>query len=198
MEKASGGNLVVESPIKNLLLDPERGFCLIMDSREKLFAVALCGASLLSSGVPGWAQPNNIEKTAAFTTTIGSKATVTTTKVADKSMSSAYGSHLEPILVKINASADQRQRITAIVTSYKPKIEPLRQEYREKSQQFVNGLVSGQPAEAVMERQSELNKIYSSIVTQYGMMQLEIRKLLTPQQAKAFEEYKRSQGWNKQ
>jgi Spy/CpxP family protein refolding chaperone len=106
-----------------------------------------------------------------------------------------YGAHLEPILVKINASADQRQKIGAIVASYRPKIDPLRQEYKEKSNQFVNGLITGQPAEAVMAKQGELNKLYAVIVSQYSLMQLEIRKSLTPDQTRLFEEYKRQQGW---
>jgi Spy/CpxP family protein refolding chaperone len=158
-----------------------------MDRREKLFAVAIGGISLLSTGVLVWAQPNGIQNTAAFTTTA---------KVSDKSMASAYGSHMEPILKKINASPEQRQKISVIVASYKPKIEPMRQEYREKSQQFLNFIVTGQPAVTVMERQNELNKLYSTIITQYSMMQIEIRKTLTPEQTKLFEEYKRQQGWN--
>jgi Spy/CpxP family protein refolding chaperone len=159
-----------------------------MDRRERFIAIALCGASLLSSGVLAGAQPNGIEKTAASFTT--------TTKVSDKSMNSAYGSHLEPILKKINATADQRQKISAIVSNYKPKIEPLRQEYRQKSQQFLNFVVTGQSAVTIMERQNELNKLYSTIITNYSMMQLEIRKTLTPEQTRAFEQYKRQQGWN--
>lgn len=109
-----------------------------------------------------------------------------------------HGSHLEPILRKINASPEQRVRITTIVTSFKPKIEPLRQEYRLKSQEFINCLVTGEPAEAVMARMGELNQLYGSIVTQYSLMRLEIRKVLTPDQRKAYEEYRHQQGWDRQ
>ena len=162
---------------------------------ENAFACLVGAAVFLCAGTAATAQ--DVENTSIFST---SKTTViTTTNVVDKqhSMSGQYGQHLEPILIKIKASADQRVKITAVVTSYRPKIEPLRQEYREKSQQFVNFLVTGQPAETVMARQGELNKIYSTIVTQYGMMQLEIRKYLSPDQTRLFEQYRCQQGWSK-
>jgi len=116
---------------------------------------------------------------------------------ADK-LKQPHGSHLEPILRKIHANADQRCKITVIVTNYRPKIEPLRQEYRQKSQEFIDYIITGQPAEKVISRQSELNHLYGAIVTQYSMMRLEIRKVLTPEQSRLYEEYRRQQGWTKQ
>jgi len=108
-----------------------------------------------------------------------------------------YGTHLEPILQQISATPAQRQTITTIVLTYKPKIEPLRQEYRVKSQEFLDFIVQGKPADVVMARQGELNTLYSAIVTQYGMMRIEIRKQLSEPQRVKFEEYRRKQGWTK-
>jgi len=108
-----------------------------------------------------------------------------------------HGSHLEPILVKIHANPEQRTKITIIVTNYRPKIEPLRQEYRQKSQEFLDYIITGQPAEKVISRQSELNHLYGAIVTQYSMMRLEIRKVLSPEQSKLYDDYRRQQGWTK-
>jgi len=108
----------------------------------------------------------------------------------------AYGSHLEPILAKIGASPEQRKQITAIVLEYKPKIEPLRVEYKQKSQEFLNFIVTGMPAEKVMARQGELNKLYSVIVSQYSLMRLEIRRYLTSDQCRLFEQYRAQQGWS--
>lgn len=108
-----------------------------------------------------------------------------------------YGSHLQPILENISATDVQRQKITLIVQTYRPRIEPLRQEYKQKSKEFIEFLCSGKPAEAIMARQGELNGLYGVIITEYGMMRLEIRKLLTPEQCVRFEDYRRRQGWRK-
>jgi Spy/CpxP family protein refolding chaperone len=115
---------------------------------------------------------------------------------ADK-LKQPHGSHLEPILQKIHANPDQRTKITFIVTNYRPKIEPLRQEYRQKSQEFIDYIITGQPAEKVISRQTELNHLYGAIVTQYSMMRLEIRRVLTVEQSKLYEDYRRQQGWTK-
>lgn len=106
-----------------------------------------------------------------------------------------YGYHLEPILKKLQATPDQRKKITDIVMSYKPKLEPLRQKYKQDSQEFLQWIISGMPAEQVMARQGELNSLYGTIVTQYSMMRIEIRRNLTPEQCKLFEEYRQKQGW---
>src|SRR5256885_864809 len=104
------------------------------DRKDATVASLLVGAVVLCTAAG--AQTGNIQN-AAITTT--------TTNVSDKTMSRPYGSHLEPILQKINATTDQRQKITTIVQNFRPKIEPLRQEYRVKSQQFLQLIVTGQP-----------------------------------------------------
>ena len=114
---------------------------------------------------------------------------------ADSTEKDTYGSHLVPILNTVNATSEQRQRITEIFVSHKPKIEPLKQEYRQKSQEFIDCIVSGKPSELVMYEQSELNRLHGQIASQYSLIQLEIRKVLTPQQWKMFQEYKQKEGW---
>src|SRR5581483_11602207 len=54
-----------------------------------------------------------------------------------------YGYHLQPILDKIKASPDQRQKITSIVQSYKSTIQPLRDQYKVRQQEFISLMVSG-------------------------------------------------------
>lgn len=151
--------------------------------------VAITGAAILSMSAAGPVLSQQTQPPPALKT---SDVLSTAEKFKEP-----HGSHLEPILRKINASPEQRVRITTIVTSFKPKIEPLRQEYRLKSQEFINCLVTGEPAEAVMARMGELNHLYGSIVTQYSLMRLEIRKVLTPDQRKAYEEYRHQQGWDR-
>lgn len=111
-------------------------------------------------------------------------------------LSSPHGSHLEPILARIGANPEQRKSITTIVMSYKPRLDPLKQEYRQKSNEFLDYIVTGKPADVVMARQGELNNLYSVIIMEYSRMRLEIRKQLTPDQCKKFEEYRRQQGWS--
>ena len=110
-------------------------------------------------------------------------------------MSQKHGSHLQPILAKIGATPQQRESITMIVMTHKPKLEPLRQEYKIKSQEFLDFIITGKPDDVIMSRQTELNQLYSTIVTQYSQMRIEIRKHLTPDQCVKFEEYRRAQGW---
>lgn len=131
------------------------------------------------------ADPQNAKPGSGSTATSGSKK-------FDK----PYGSHLEPILQRIGANPDLRKKITIIVQTYRPKIEPLRTEYKTKSAEFINYIVQGKPAEVIMARQGELNNLYGVIITEYGLMRMEIRRVLTPQQCKAFEEYRAQQGWH--
>lgn len=144
-------------------------------------------------------------RTAGQDPTISTKATTSESSTRIEAHSSVtittagidapYGSHLNPILEKICATPDQRKRLAGIVESYKPKIEPLRAEYKQKSKEFINDIISGQPAEVIMARQGELNNLHGVISTQYSLMRLEIRRMLSPQQCKLFEEYRLSQGW---
>lgn len=114
---------------------------------------------------------------------------------ASNGFSKPYGYHLRPILQAIGASEEQSKRITEIVHNYRPKIEPLRIEYRKKSKEFLDFIIQGKSAELIMARQGELNNLYGVIITQYSLMRLEIRRMLTPQQCVAFENYRAKQGW---
>ncbi len=111
-------------------------------------------------------------------------------------VSRPYGSHLQPILQKIKANAEQRQKITVIVQSYRSKIEPLRQDYRIKNQDFLASLINGCSSETVMAKQVEVGHLSSDISSKYCLMRLEIRRLLAPDQIVLYEEYIRQQGWS--
>jgi Spy/CpxP family protein refolding chaperone len=111
-------------------------------------------------------------------------------------VSKPYGYHLQPILDKINASSDQRVKITKVVASYRSSLQPLRDHYKEKQQDFISSMISGDAAEAVMSKQVELGHMASEITSKYCLMRLEIRRVLTPQQILLFESYGREHGWN--
>jgi hypothetical protein len=108
-----------------------------------------------------------------------------------------YGSHLKPILDSIKASTDQRTKISQIVESYRNRIQPLREEYKQKQQEFLTSMTSGGAAETIMTKQVELSHLSSEITSRYTLMRLEIRRQLSPQQILQFEAYARQQGWNK-
>ena len=112
-------------------------------------------------------------------------------------LSKPYGYHLQPILESIKASPEQREKITGIVMSYRSTIQPLRDQYKVKQQEFINVMVSGGATELIMAKQLELGHLYSDIVSKYCLMKLEIRRLLTPQQILQFESYGREHGWNR-
>ncbi len=113
------------------------------------------------------------------------------------SMSAKYGSHLEPILKTINASPDQRDKISAVVNEFKPKIEPSLAKYREKRDQFLQSMISGKASEDIMCKQDEMNQLSSQINSQYMVMNLKVRKLLKPDQVEPYENYRKRQGWVK-
>jgi Spy/CpxP family protein refolding chaperone len=106
-----------------------------------------------------------------------------------------YGYHLKRILIKINARPPQQEKIGAIVESHRPKLEPLREEYRQKSEEFLTLICTGKPAEVVMSRQNELNQLHNEIINEYCLMRLEIRRLLDANQWELFQDYSRQQGW---
>ncbi|CAN5474547.1 hypothetical protein BH10CYA1_BH10CYA1_50050 [soil metagenome] len=108
-----------------------------------------------------------------------------------------YGSHLEPILKTINASPDQRDKISAVVNEFKPKIEPSIVKYHEKRDQFLQSMVSGKASEDIMSKQDEMNQLSSQINSQYMVMNLKVRKLLKPDQVEPYENYRKKQGWVK-
>lgn len=111
-------------------------------------------------------------------------------------MTRPYGYHLEPILSKIQATSDQKVKITMVVMSYRSTIEPLREQYRTKQQQFIDSMLSGGAAETMMAQQVELGNLSNRISSKYCLMRLEIRRLLNPQQILEFESYGREHGWN--
>ncbi len=108
-----------------------------------------------------------------------------------------YGSHLEPILKSINASPDQRDKISAVVNEFKPKIEPSIIKYREKRDQFLQSMITGKASEDIMSKQDEMNQLSSQINSQYMVMNLKVRKLLKPDQVEPYENYRKKQGWVK-
>lgn len=108
-----------------------------------------------------------------------------------------YGSHLEPILKTINATPDQRVKISAVVNEFKPKIEPSLTKYRETRDQFLQCMITGKASEDIMSKQDEMNQLSSQINSQYMMMNLKVRKLLRPDQVEPYENYRRKQGWAK-
>ncbi|RTL35981.1 MAG: hypothetical protein EKK48_26845 [Candidatus Melainabacteria bacterium] len=108
-----------------------------------------------------------------------------------------YGSHLEPILKTINATPDQRVKISAVVSEFKPKIEPTLVKYHEIRDQFLQCMFTGKASEDIMSKQDEMNQLSSQINNQYMMMNLKVRKLLKPDQVEPYENYRRKQGWVK-
>jgi Spy/CpxP family protein refolding chaperone len=108
-----------------------------------------------------------------------------------------YGSHLEPILKTINATPDQRIKISALVNEFKPKIEPSLIKYRETRDQFLQCMITGKASEDIMSKQDEMNQLSSQINSQYMMMNLKVRRLLKPDQVEPYENYRRKQGWVK-
>lgn len=111
--------------------------------------------------------------------------------------SKPFGSHLPAILDTVQATPEQRTNITAIVESFRPKIDPLRQSYQQKKQEFLIGLTTGLAAEQLMGKQNDLSQLSSDISCQYCQMSLEVRKQLKPNQIVLYEEYRMKQGWNR-
>jgi hypothetical protein len=107
-----------------------------------------------------------------------------------------YGSHLKPILDRIKATNEQRSKISQVVESYRSRIQPLRDEYKQKRQEFLTAMTSGGTAETIMTKQVELSHLSSEISSRYCLMRLEVRRQLSPQQILQFEAYARENGWN--
>src|ERR1700676_5522856 len=82
-------------------------------------------------------------------------------------MSQAYGSHLEPILKAIDATAQQRKQITEILENFRPKIQPLKVKYKTVQEQFLTSMTNSRPAEEIMLKQEEMNEIYGRILNEY-------------------------------
>jgi maltose-binding protein MalE len=101
---------------------------------------------------------------------------------------SHYGSHLEPILKSVNATAEN---------DFRPKIEPIVIEYREKRDQFLAAITSGKSAEEIMLKQDEVGQLRSHIANEYCVMHLKVRHCLNGEQVTAYEQYRHLQGWVK-
>lgn len=115
---------------------------------------------------------------------------------ANESINKPYGSHLGPILTHISANNEQRDKITAIVQNFRPRIEPLKNQCSELNRTYLNAVIRGAPSEAIMEQQSKLSQVNQQMCAQYCLMSLEIRRLLTPDQVRLYEEYRQRQGWS--
>ncbi len=111
------------------------------------------------------------------------------------SLSKPYGYYLKPILERIQANPDQSAKITAILESYRGRIDPLKTEYMHKNQEFLTNLSHGDDSAAIMNQQIQLGRIYSDITLYYCQMSLEVRRVLSPDQIVRYEEFKRQQGW---
>ncbi len=168
--------------------------------RFLLIAASLSANSLIVTAAIAAPEPiSSIVNDSGARMKVRGQVTVSSTVLVGKALdvSKPYGSHLQPILDKIKANPTQRTKISQIVESYRTKIQPLRDEYKQKRQEFLSSMTSGSAAETIMTRQVELSHLSSEISSRYTLMRLEIRRQLTPQQILQFEEYARDHGWNR-
>jgi Spy/CpxP family protein refolding chaperone len=109
--------------------------------------------------------------------------------------SKPYGYHLEPVLKAVEASPDQRAKITAIVEEYRPTIEPAKEKYKVARDRFLQYMCSGKSAVEIMQAQQEMSGIRSMILNTYTIMDIKVRKLLMPDQISKYDAYRAKQGW---
>lgn len=152
-------------------------------------ALSISTAMIASSGCV--AAPNEDDNTSKASPTKNSTGTV------KNSFSRPYGSHLAAILDSVNATPVQRTGITAVVESFRPRIDPLRQTYNQKRQEFLTGITTGLSSDQIMVKQTDLSQLYSDISCQYCRMSLEIRRQLRPEQIVQYEAYRMKQGWGR-
>lgn len=108
-----------------------------------------------------------------------------------------YGYYLNPLLDYIQANSDQRTKITVILQSYRGKIEPLRNDYNSKRQEFLDNVVKGVSSDTIMSQEIKMGHLYQEINSHYCQMSLEVRRVLNPDQIVRYEEFKRQRGWSK-
>ncbi len=96
---------------------------------------------------------------------------------------------LEVLLDRISASRKQREQINRIVSSYGADLKTLRKQLEASRSDFITNITQGKSPEAVMAKEAQLSKFTSSVEMQTSLMQLEIRKLLQPEQWRIFEDY---------
>jgi hypothetical protein len=182
----------------------------------KALTIAILTSSALSGALPCFSDPSDPQQHEVMNAAVSSPGTqqiqlqtvqiqtqlqgqtqikLQTQVKSGLDLSHPYGYYLEPILEKIKATPDQRKRITKIVFSYKAKIQPLRDQYKQTKQEFWDGMLNGHPAETVMTKEIEMSHLESDIVSKYCLMRLEIRKNLKTDQIIVFEQYCRQQGW---
>lgn len=144
---------------------------------------AICGLSGLS-----WqcATAQNADAPGAAADTSAAKSTIG---------ASAYGSHLQAILTAIQATPDQRKKITEILEEFRPKIVPLKTEYKRKQAEFLQTMIAGRAPEDLMLKQEAMNEVQSRIINEYCAMNLKVRRLLNPHQCEQYENYRHQQGW---
>ncbi|HEY9713718.1 MAG TPA: hypothetical protein V6C72_09620 [Chroococcales cyanobacterium] len=140
-------------------------------------------------GAPGHSQPATENVTLTTTTT--------TIVHASNSGNGHYGSHLVPILKAINATPDQKVKIKAIMEQFRPAIEPVMVSYHTKRDEFLQAIMTGKPAEDIMDKQCQMNELYDKITNEYCVMNLKVRKLLTAKQCDELQAYRKAQGWVK-
>lgn len=159
--------------------------------------VAVLGAFLLHPSVTSQPVQNSHQVLAAKQSMTSVTVTETTVQSSSSSSHKGYGSHLQPILAAINATPEQRQKITEIVAQFKPAIQPLREKYHQKRDEFLKAIGTGARPEDIMAKQCEVNELFDRIINEYCLMNLRVRRLLTPQQCDRFHAYKRAQGWTR-
>lgn len=162
------------------------------DCQLRFWQLALAGfvAAATCNVNPAWSQnadDPNAPKVTNVSVVLGGRPKDAFTK--------PYGYYLNPILQHIHANPEQKVKITAILQSYRGRLEPLRTEYRQKNQELLNKLSHGDKPEAIMDEQTHLGRLYTDITLYYCQMSLEVRKCLSPDQIVLYEEFKRKQGW---
>ena len=111
--------------------------------------------------------------------------------------SKPYGFYLNPLLDHLQANADQRVKISAILQSYRGRLEPLRNDYNVKRQEFLSNVVKGVSSDVIMGQQIKISNLYEEICSHYCQMSLEVRRVLTDEQIVRYEEFKRQRGWTR-
>ena len=155
---------------------------------------AIGGGLLLHPTVmihPAHGAPGN---TQSMTETV--TLTTTTTRISSTG-GGHYGSHLVPILKAINATPDQTAKIKAIMEQFRPSIQPVMVSYHAKRDEFLQAIMTGKSAEDIMDKQCQMNELFDKITNEYCVMNLKVRKLLTPKQCGELQAYRKSQGWVK-
>lgn len=174
----------------------------VMRLRVLVLLFSLCGlcANLpqaLSQNTAVTESADSAEKDSSAKANTGKDATLVVISAARHSHAFAkpYGYYLSPILEHIQANREQREKITTIVQSFRGRIQPLSEEYRQKNQEFLANVLQGEHPETIMDEQTHLGRLYSDITLNYCQMSLEVRKVLNPEQIVRYEEFKRQMGW---